>query len=252
MALVKENDNKIKEFFNIIIELTSIRLTIGFIIFSFFSVSFFGLFIPSIKYLLNNYFLLYLNNKNSIRMFIIEGIILGIIFSFLLNIIILKKYYLSYIYNIILGCITGIICSIINFASGLISIFEIIINKKIYIEKVSPIGYFLNYWDVYDNLKRINDLLFNYILLTILIIFMNLIISVFIGIIVGLLHSMVEKKSKLELENSITNNNVQKRFSFYEIFIQYIIPNILKLSFVSGLIGTIYGILASVIMSKMI
>jgi ABC-type antimicrobial peptide transport system permease subunit len=81
---------------------------------------------------------------------------------------------------------------------------------------------------------------------------MNLIISVFIGIIVGLLHSMVEKKSKLELENSITNNNVQKRFSFYEIFIQYIIPNILKLSFVSGLIGIIYGILASIIMSKMI
>jgi hypothetical protein len=72
MALIKKNDNKMKEFFNIIIELTSIRLTIGFIILSFFSVSFFGLFIPSIKYLFNNYYLLYLNNKNIIRIFIIE------------------------------------------------------------------------------------------------------------------------------------------------------------------------------------
>jgi len=265
MSLIKENDNKIIEFFKFIEGLIGVRITIVFVILSFFCISFFALIIPSIKVIFHKYFLITIKDSDSIIMFFSEGIILGIIFSFLLNIIISKKYYSNniklfvslnkteFVNNLIFGCITGIICSIIDFASGLVSILEIIIYQKIYIDEASPVGQFISYWNVYDNFKKPNDWLWpNYTLLTILIIIMNLIIAIFMGVIAGLLYSIFKKESMIEPSGSITNKNDEKGISSYEILFQFIIPNILKLSFVSGLIGLIYGILASVIMSKMI
>jgi hypothetical protein len=183
-------------------------------------------------------------NTGNYLPFLIEGSILGLFFGIVLNIIFYLKYYERTNYYILfISILLGFIISFINRASGIYSIFEILFSENVSIKENTPIGQILIDWDLYNfRSKGVNDIPWNNaILLTILILFMDIIISMFLGIIIGLIFAIVDI-NKITIEN----NNISKKHIIYT----EIINNVLKNIFIGGLIGMVYGIIGAVLFIK--
>jgi hypothetical protein len=273
MALLKNDNYKSYEFLKTIIGFSGIRLTICFILFTIGCFSFAALVIPSILNLFSVFSPTPLLNFRSCLLLAIEGSLLSLLFGLLFNI---SSYWKNYhneiknrmtkpqdiklltrikyffiiekrrIFAVLFVCtLVGFIVSIVNGASGIHGISEIIITENIAIDENTPIGQILSYWGIYDNSFR-TDVLVSFIILLILVIFLDVIISITLGIIIGLIFSIFEIKIRMAESKILEFTDDQNGISNKSIIFNSVILWIIKSVFVGGPIGIIYGIISSI------
>jgi hypothetical protein len=261
-----KDTNRVYEFVKGLFGLLNIGFVIGFIVFSLGIFSFCALVIPSVKNVIlifSSTPLLYIKDYHLI---LIEGCFLGLLFSFLLNIISLKKNKIQiknipmiketgFIFAIFFSCLIGVIVLFVNRVSGIYGILEILKNREYSIKENTPVGQILDYWGVYNNSSENRNILpwISFIILPILIVIMDIIIGTFISIIIELIFSLINIQNKIYIEKlTFDKNDYKINISKKIIFFFSIILYVKKYIFISGLIGLLYGILSSVLMYMMV